>query len=111
MGIFLVMEIEFYATPSGRSPALDFLRALPERERAAIMSDLQAITVDGDRAPVSRRTIKGHAPMWELKTWGFRAFCIGHRGTLWVLHVCKKQDQRHGIELAAKRMKEVLEEA
>jgi phage-related protein len=45
----------------------------------------------------------------EIKNGGYRTFFFVDRGELWVLHCCRKQDQRHGIEVASERMKQVQE--
>ncbi len=63
----------------------------------------------GIKAPASIRSITGHAPMMEIRTGGYRTFFVVDRGEMWVLNCCKKQDQRHGIGIAADRMKLVLE--
>lgn len=56
------------------------------------------------------RAIKGHRPLYEIRTGGYRTFCVDVEDTTWVLHICKKQDQRRGIEVASKRMERILEE-
>jgi phage-related protein len=93
-----------------RSPAREAVDAVPERFGAAIYLDLEVIAehVAAD-APASVKSITGHTPLKEIRTGGYRAFFVVDRGELWVLHCCKKQDQRRGIELAAQRMKLVLE--
>ncbi|HEX4383532.1 MAG TPA: hypothetical protein VH083_11295 [Myxococcales bacterium] len=42
--------------------------------------------------------------MFEIRTGGFRTYCVVRAQTSWVLHVGKKQDQRRDILVAAKRM-------
>jgi phage-related protein len=60
-------------------------------------------------APVSIKSIKGHAPLLDLRTGQYRTFFVMDRAEMWILHCCKKQDQRHGIEMADERMRMVLE--
>lgn len=47
--------------------------------------------------------------MFEIRTQGFRTFFIVDRNEMWILHCCKKDDQRRGIEIADERMRLVLE--
>jgi phage-related protein len=104
----MTVEVRFYPLDEGRSQPLDFLRALPARERATIEADLQTLgRHEGRGGPLSLKPIKGHSPMWELRTWGYRTLFFHHEGSIVVLHVCKKQDQRAGIEAAARRMKQL----
>ena len=78
---------------------------LGAKYRAAIRADLEIVARAGMRAPVSVKTITGHSPMWELKNGDYRTFFMIDDGVLWVLAVCKKQDQRRTIHVAADRMK------
>jgi hypothetical protein len=69
---------------------------------------VEAYRIHMHKAPISCKTIKGHRPMFEVRTGGFRSYCVVKAQTLWVLHVGRKQDQRRDIEVADKRMKLVL---
>ena len=82
-----------------------FISSLEARHRARILADIELISRLGFRAPVSVRTITGHSPMWEVKNGDYRTFFFIDDGVMWILHACKKQDQRHGITAAAERMK------
>lgn len=93
----------------GESPVVETIEAIPPRDRAAIVSDIERVADSGFKAPVSIRSIKGHSPLCEIRTRGFRTFFVVDRNELWVLHCCKKDDQRRGIELADERMRMVLE--
>lgn len=103
------MIVSYYTSESGRSQPADFLRELAVRFRIAIMSDLEALRLHGDKAPVQTRTIKGARPMFEIKTDQYRTLCVRTTEEIVVLHICKKQDQKRGIEVARKRMSEILE--
>ena len=46
--------------------------------------------------------------MMEIRTDDYRTFFVVDRSEMWVLHCCKKQDQRRGIGVAAERMRLVL---
>lgn len=100
-----MFALRYFATAAGRSQPIDFLGALQGMERASIVADIEAYRVLGRNAPVSWKPIKGYAPMFEIRTRGFRTYCVVEAGVLWVLHVGRKQDQRRDIENAAKRMK------
>jgi phage-related protein len=91
------------------SPVVDAIEQLPARFQAAIYSDIERVAEYGFKAPVSVRSIKGHSPLFEIRTGGYRTFFVVDRNEMWVLHCCKKDDQRRGIEMADERMRLVLE--
>lgn len=91
------------------SPVVETIERIPARDRAAIVSDVERVAVSGFKAPVSVRSIKGHSPLFEIRTKGFRTFFVVDRNEMWILHCCKKDDQRRGIDLADERMRMVLE--
>lgn len=102
------MKVTYYTTEAGRSQPVDFLRELDRKLAAQIAADITALAEYGDRAPIQTRAIGGARPMVEIKTGGYRTFFVRVSESIVVLHICKKQDQKRGIEVAAKRMKEVL---
>ena len=102
------MEVRFFATAAGRSQPREFFSGLQAREKAFIAADLERLQKEGLKAPISKKPIKGHKPMWEVRTLAFRIFFVHHGDVFWVLHICKKQDQRRGIEAAHTRMKEAI---
>jgi hypothetical protein len=86
---------------------LDFIESLPDRDQALILADLEALRRDGLRAPIAWRAIKGRANrgLMEIKTHGFRTFyCVKRGPVVWVLHACRKGEQKRGIEAARARM-------
>ncbi len=101
-------EVGYFSTESGRSQPLEFLKDLETRDAAAIQADIYALSLYGERAPVSMRPIRGCPPLWEFRTGRYRTFYVFHGQRVWILHVCKKQDQERGITAACKRMKQVL---
>lgn len=103
-----MLELRYFATEAGRSAAIDFLASLPVRERAQIVADLEAYRIYGWNAPISCKPLKGHRPLFEVRTGGHRAYCVATGQVVWVLHVGRKQDQRRDIAVAAERMKKVL---
>lgn len=69
------------------------------------MADVLRVAEMGRAAPVSVKAITGRPGLLEIRTRGFRTFfTLGPGAVRWVLHACRKQDQRHGIELAVERM-------
>lgn len=100
-------EVRFYATPAGRCPAQEFLEDLGDTDAAAILADIRAYAKDGDRAAVSWKWIKGQTPMKELRTGGFRTLFVLHDAAMWVLDICRKDEQERAIERAAARMRAV----
>lgn len=91
------------------SPVVAVIEQIPARLRAAILSDIERVAEYGFKSPVSIRSIKGHSPLLEIRTRGFRTFFVVDRDEMWILHCCKKDDQRRGIDLADERMRMVLE--
>ncbi len=106
----MAFAIRYFALQGQRaSPVVEFIETLEARFRAAILSDIERVAGYGFKAPVSMKSIKGHTPMMEIRNGGYRTFFVVDRGEMWILHCCKKQDQRPGIEVASDRMKLVLE--
>ncbi len=88
----MALAIRYFAFEGRASPVVAVLEGLEDRFRAAILSDIERVGEYQLKAPVSVRSIKGHS-----------------RNEMWILHCCKKQDQRHGIEVASECMKLVQE--
>jgi putative component of toxin-antitoxin plasmid stabilization module len=99
------MDVRYYVTDANRCPAGDFLAGLPDRFRGQIRADLTLLGREGERAPISKKTVKGHKPMWELRIGGYRVFFFRAGDVFWVLGGCKKQDQNREILASAQRMK------
>jgi len=99
--------IRFFTTEAGRSQPLDFLKGLPERDRAFILADIDALVRYGFNAPISVKSIGGHSPMREIRTLGFRTFFVTNGQTIWILGCCKKEHQKREIKAAARRMKQL----
>ena len=107
MDILPVLNEIVYFAAGRRSQVLEFIAALPKKLQAAIHGDLETVATMGLRAPVSLKTITGHAPMWEIRNGPYRTFFVVDGGRLWVLGCCKKEEQRRAITLAAERMKTI----
>ncbi len=106
----MAFRIQYFALEGqSESPVVRFIEDLPARFRAAILSDVERVAEYGLKSPVSIKGIKGHAPMFEIRTGSYRTFLVFDRGEVWVLNCCKKQDQRRAIDVAADRMELVLE--
>jgi phage-related protein len=108
------VEVLFYKSASGRHPAYDYLYGLPVADVEIILGDLELIKKYGIfKAPVVTRQLFGK--LWEIKT-GARHqqrffYCVVSGPVLVILHACKKQktgSQPRDVEIAFKRMKEVL---
>lgn len=109
------MRVEFHQSGSGRSYIEDFLKGLPLRDRAEILAVFSDIRVHGHGAlGCEFRQIEGK--LWEIKIrtqgGGWRFFYVMlEPDLLYVLHAYRKQGQkapRHELEVARKRLKEVL---
>jgi putative component of toxin-antitoxin plasmid stabilization module len=101
------MDVRYYVTDAGRCPIGDFLAALPDHLRGQIQADLTLLGREGERAPISKKTVKGRRPMWELRIGGYRVFFFRAGDVFWILGGCKKQDQAREIAASAQRMKQV----
>ena len=108
------MEILYYRTVSGREPVREYISSLPEVDRVAIAGDMELLRDYGiRRSPVVTRKLK--QKLWEIKT-GMRHqqrifYCLAIGENIILLHACKKQkegSQPGDVDLAFKRMKEVL---
>ncbi len=104
-----MLEVRFFETAAGNSQPRDFLDALPKKDRAYIVGDIAALRDYDIRAPISTRRIKGenNRGMSEIRTGGFRTFYCYKRGAIWILHICKKQDQAAGIDATRQRMQQL----
>jgi phage-related protein len=108
------MNVFYYKTASGREPVREYINDLPRDDRVAITGDLEQIRDHGIRGAnvVTRKLIM---KLWEIKT-GTRHqqrifYCLVTGESIVLLHACKKQKegaQRGDVDLAFKRMKEVL---
>ncbi len=98
------MKIFYYGLDSGRMPVKDFIDELDKPVKARIYESLDSITELGFEAPsVLFRQISG----------GYRIFYVCVKANIMtLLHAYKKQSQkspRKEIEIASKRLKEVLD--
>ena len=110
------MKIFYYGLDSGRMPVKDFIDELDKPVKARIYESLDSITELGFEAPsVLFRQISGK--LWEIKIktigGGYRIFYVCVKANIMtLLHAYKKQSQkspRKEIEIASKRLKEVLD--
>ena len=108
------MNIIYYKTSSGREPVLEYLQQLSARDQEEVAVDFKILFESGIMHPsLITRKLKGK--LWEIKT-GTRHqqrifYCLVSADGIVLLHACKKQKegaQRGDVELAHKRMKEVL---
>jgi phage-related protein len=108
------VDIAYYRTTAGREPAREYIGKLPMRDQAAVLADFTLVREYGIvDAPVVTRHLTGK--LWEIKTGVGRQqrvfYCLQKGDLLVVLHACKKQRtgaQRADVELAKRRMREVL---
>lgn len=110
------MVIHFYETASGRSPVEDFISDLPKTDQARFAEVIVGIEAHG--LEYSRVQFKPmHGKLWEIKFssqgGGYRVAYVMVSGNEMVwLHAFKKKTQKtpqKDLDLAEKRMKEVLE--
>jgi phage-related protein len=103
----------FYALPSGREPARDWLKGLDLEDRKAIGEDIKDVEFSWPIGmPLCRSLGKG---LWEVRSelrQGRIArviFCV-HDGQMVLLHGFMKKTQttpKGDLELATRRMKEI----
>jgi phage-related protein len=110
------MKVGLYKTLSGRSPIEDFILGLPKEDQAKFFDVYRDIKKMGFGCPgVTFRHLSGK--LWEIKFssegGGFRiAYVLIDRDEMFWLHVFRKTSQktpRKDLELALKRMREVLQ--
>ncbi len=97
------MEVRYYRTDAGRSAPETFLASLAPRFALSIATDLSFMEKHGDSAPISKRPVTGYSPLWEVRTGGYRTIFARLGDVYWVLHMCKKQDEKRGYDTAWKR--------
>jgi phage-related protein len=105
------LAVVYYRSAAGNEPVREYLSDLADEELALIESALDDLRANGvDAANVTMRHIDGK--LWELKLSAHRIFYVVIDGpTLVLLHAYRKQGQkapRRELEVATKRMKEVL---
>jgi hypothetical protein len=64
----------------------------------AWMTSVGAVIRSRSNSPRSNRGLL------EIRTGGFRTLFCQKGGVIWILHICKKEDQGAGIEAARARM-------
>ena len=108
------MNVIYYKTSSGKEPVREYIDSLPVADQAIILADIKLINVYGIfEAPIITRKLQ--EKLWEIKT-GTRHqqrifYCVMTEHGIKFLHACKKQKQgaqRGDVDLAFKRMREVL---
>jgi hypothetical protein len=104
----VALRVDYYRAANGRAPAQEALDGLPPAVAAYVVADIEMFGKHERKAPVQWKVIRGHKPMLELRTGGYRTFVVGHRGVLWVLGVAKKQNQDREIAACEPHMQRVL---
>jgi len=97
--------VEFYVDDRGRTPAYEFLSALPAKERAEMLRVIDLLQEFGVKLGMPHaRPIEG---MWELRAGAGRLFYVTVHGRRFiVLHGYRKKSQaapRKEIETAKRR--------
>jgi phage-related protein len=105
------MELRFYRTNAGRAPVQDYVEALEEVEKAAVLAAFEDLAQRGvSQTGVDLRHIQGK--LWEIRVSRHRVFYVLISGPMMLLlHAYKKQGQKaptRELAVARGRMKEVL---
>ncbi|MFQ6100763.1 MAG: type II toxin-antitoxin system RelE/ParE family toxin [Anaerolineae bacterium] len=107
-------EVEFYTDARGRSPVVEFINGLSEREQTAVGRHLLLLQEFGVHlgAPYTR-PITGHRKLWELRPGPIRLLYFAHTGRRFViLHAFRKKSRKtpkREIAIAEGRMATFLE--
>lgn len=110
------MKVNFYETASGRSPIEDFIKDLQKPDQARFAEVIVGLEEFG--LAYTRVTFKPlRGKLWEIKFsapgGGYRmAYVLVETDEIVILHVFRKSTQKtplRDLDLAEKRMKEVLE--
>ena len=108
------IPVVFYCSSLGSEPVRDWLRGLPVEDRRKIGVDLATVQVGWPVGMPLCRSLGGG--LWEVRSSlpsrriARLLFCV-HEGKIFILHGFIKKTQKtpqDEIELAQKRMKEVL---
>lgn len=105
------MRLRYYATSRGVLPVAEYVESLSVPEQAVLAALFQEISTRGLQARgVSFRHIEG--TLWEIRAGAHRVFYVLiQQDEMVLLHAYRKQSQkapRQHIEIAGRRMKEVL---
>ena len=110
------MLVNFYETHSGRSPIEDFISDLDKKDQARFAEIIFGIEELGlEYCRVQFKPLRGK--LWEIKFsaagGGYRmAYVLINSDEMVILHAFKKTSQKtqhRDLDLAEKRMKEVLD--
>ena len=106
-------QIHFYEDRRGKLPALEYVNELPAKERAKIHNALRLLESYGTALGMHHaKRIQGK--LWELRPGANRLlYFIYTRRKFVILHAFRKKTQRtpkREIQIATRRMKEILEE-
>ncbi len=113
--LYYIMKVEFYRSSSGRYPLEEFIQGLSKDDQSLFVEIREGIEKEGLKYPyVIFKPLGGK--LWEIKFRGtggqYRIAYVLLTGPkmIW-LHAFKKKTQKTSkldLELAVKRMKEVL---
>jgi len=107
--------IEFYTDVRGKSPVLEYINELPDRERARVRNHLRLLQEFETKLGMPHaRSLTEHKPLWELRAGAIRLFYFAHTGRRFIiLHGFRKKGrktpQRH-IAAAERHKANFLEE-
>jgi phage-related protein len=109
-------EIRFYVTASGRRPALDFIKGLPEKQGHKVLKVLDAVRHTEVPAQYLKK-LKGTGDLWEVRAQfggdAFRLLGFFETGRLVILvsGFVKKTEEvpAQEIDLAQKRRRDYWE--
>jgi len=106
-------KIEYYSTPSGRTPVQEFIEELLDKPRSKVYNTLELLAEFGLRLglPHTKKVI--NTPLWELRVLGeqsLRFFYIAIVGQAFLLlHGFAKKSQKtpkNEIKIALERLRE-----
>ena len=104
------MEIYDYTTSGGKNLILEYIRSLPDPEKAEILAVRQLIYEEGINAFSLLTTRQLYKKLWEIKISNERIlYIIQDRESVYFLHIFKKQKgkaEKQELEKAKRRAKE-----
>lgn len=108
--------VEFFTSPSGKSPIGEFIDDRPSHQQVKILRLLQHLQEFGPTAAIPHaKKLKG-TPLWELRILGRDSLRIIYaplgKNTVVVLHIFLKktrQTPRREISIAMKRYQQLLD--
>lgn len=102
------IEVRYFRTLRGEEPVAEYVRQLPDAERAGLRALFELLGEQGFLIPPDGKKIGGIKNLWEIRFKRHRVFYGYKESRAVLLHAFKKQSQKtpvRELETALNRMK------